>query len=76
MSPHALDFKNGKLHTLCYQFGGESSTGLSADSADNWRCMAVAQLEGVQIMGRDVQSVSHHSRLNTCIDEVVVEVDY
>ena len=37
MTPHVIGTKNGKEQALFYQYGGESSSGLSFDPIKNWR---------------------------------------
>ncbi len=37
--------KDGQLRVLCYQYGGESESGLKhVGSPDNWRCIALDKL--------------------------------
>ena len=43
LHPHVVGTKNGVWNVLSYQSGGESSSGLSADPAQNWRCMRVSR---------------------------------
>ena len=77
--PHAIGTKGieEKWHVMCYQFAGASSSGLGPDgSADNWRCMALDQLSNVSSSDGKWHTAPSHSRPNTCIDRVVVEVDY
>jgi hypothetical protein len=44
--PHRLGRnQRGRLRVLCYQYGGESESGLDpAGSPANWRCMALEEL--------------------------------
>ena len=74
VSPHAIGYKDGVAHLIANQFGGESSTGLSPDPAENWRCMDVDLLANVMSIGGEWQTASNHSRPNTCIDDIVEEV--
>jgi hypothetical protein len=75
LCPHVLGTKNGRPQTLCYQFGGESQSGLqAAGSPDNWRCMCVDELVDLEIVpGPWFTAV--HSRPQTCIDNVDISVD-
>ena len=47
--PHRLGRnQRGQLRVLCYQYGGESESGLQpAGSPANWRCVALEQLSRV-----------------------------
>lgn len=78
MCPHTLGYKKGEERALCYQFGGDSKSGLKPDgSGENWRCVAVAQLQNVQIMeGAQWHTAPNHSRPQSCVDDVRVEVAF
>ena len=75
MCPHALGKKNGKEHCLFYQFAGESSSGPIIPGSDkNWRCIPVNGLEDVTIRDGEWHTAHNHSRRQTCIDDIDVEV--
>lgn len=76
LSPHTLGLKDGREKVLSYQFGGESSSGLAPrNSASNWRCMFVAEMESVKISEqREWHTAPSHTRPQTCIDDVDIEV--
>jgi hypothetical protein len=77
MCPHALGYKNGIQNCLLYQFGGESKSGLApAGSPKNWRCVYVEDLTQVEIVGGPWHSAPNHSRPQTCIDQIEVEVSF
>jgi hypothetical protein len=76
MTPHVLGTKKGKEQALFYQYGGESSSGLSAVSAKNWRCIPVDNIEQLEINDDDFQTAHNHSRSQTCVDIIDVEVDF
>ena len=41
----------GQLRVLCYRYGRKSETGLGPPgSSDNWRCIAVEKLSGVEVV--------------------------
>ena len=48
--PHRLGRnREGQLRVLCYQYGGESESGLkAAGSPENWRCIALDELRSVK----------------------------
>src|SRR5215471_19338322 len=52
--PHRLGRnQTGQLRVLCYQYGGESESGLQPeDSPANWRCVALEKLSSGQVVGR------------------------
>ena len=75
MSPHAIGKKNGREQALFYQFGGTSSSGLAAPgSGDNWRCIPIDGLSGVSTKEGPWHTAPNHSRPQTCVDEIDVEV--
>ena len=76
--PHVLGLsKKGALNCLFYQFAGESSSSpiVSGSNAD-WRCIPVAGLKDVVVRDGPWHTGGRHSRANTCIDIVYVEVDH
>lgn len=77
MTPHVLGTKSGKQQCLCYQYGGESSSRHTEPdgSAANWRCIEIAKLSNVIIIaGR--HTAPDHSRPQTCLDTVDIEVHF
>jgi hypothetical protein len=75
MCPHALGNKKGKEHCLFYQFGGQSSSGsIIPGSEKNWRCIAVSGLKEVSVREGQWHTAYNHSKKQTCIDDVDVEV--
>lgn len=75
MCPHVLGTKNGRQQALFYQFGGESSSGLSpAGSKNNWRCVFLDQLQNVSVRDGEFHTAPNHSRPQTCVDVIDVEV--
>lgn len=77
MCPHVIGEKNGRLQALCYQFGGTSSSkSIIPGSKENWRCVTIENLRVIEVRDGDWYSSSDHTRPQTCVDEVDVEVDY
>jgi hypothetical protein len=79
MCPHVIGLKNGKPQTLCYQYGGQSSSRLIQPdgSKENWRCIEIAKLSSVRIVETDTwHTAPDHSRPQTCVDKVDVEVRF
>lgn len=75
MCPHALGLKNGKEHCLFYQFAGQSSSGpIIPGSEKNWRCIPVSGLMDVSAREGQWHTSLNHSKKQTCIDNVDVEV--
>lgn len=67
--PHRLGRnKQGQLRVLCYQYGGESESGLqSPGSPANWRCVALEKLGRVKLLEDDWRTASNHSRPTSCV---------
>jgi hypothetical protein len=75
--PHRLGRnKEGQRRVLCYQFGGESESGLSpVGSPDNWRCIAVDKLRDVELLEGMWRTAPNHSRPASCIVDADVDAD-
>jgi len=68
--------KEAQLRVLCYQFGGESDSGLSpAGSPDNWRCIALDRLRDVELLEGMWRTAPNHSRPASCIVDADVDAD-
>jgi hypothetical protein len=64
------------FRVLCYQYGGESGSGLqAAGSPANWRCVALEKLSRVELLEGVWQTAPTHSRPQTCVAEVDVEAE-
>jgi hypothetical protein len=52
--PHRLGRnREGRLRVLCYQYGGDSQTGLQAvGSPANWRCVALEKTQPSEVSRR------------------------
>jgi hypothetical protein len=61
---------------LCYQYGGESGSGLqAAGSPANWRCIALEKLSRVELLEGVWHTAPNHSRPQTCVAEVDVDAE-
>ena len=78
MCPHVLGRnKQHQEQALFYQFGGSSSSGLSAaGSPNNWRCIPLAKLKDVSSEVGDWSTAPNHSRPQTCVAQIDVEVQF
>jgi hypothetical protein len=67
--PHRLGGnKEGKLRVLCYQYGGESESGLQpAGSPANWRCLVLEKLRRVELLDDGWHTAANHSRPASCV---------
>jgi hypothetical protein len=78
MCPHVLGRnKEGGLNVLCYQYAGESVSGLSPrGSGDNWRCVALPKLSSVRLLlDEPWQTAANHVRPQSCIAEVLFDAE-
>ena len=75
--PHRLGRnKDGQLRVLCYQYGGESESGLKpVGSPDNWRCIALDKLRSVELLNGLWRTAPNHSRPASCIVDADVDAD-
>lgn len=72
--PHTLGHKDGQEKALTFQFAGYSSTGLPPSG--QWRCLFLAQVDNAQLRDGPWHSGERHSRSQTCVAEVDIEIDF
>jgi hypothetical protein len=75
--PHRLGRnREGELRALCYQYGGESESGLEpAGSPANWRCVAVEKLSRVKLLDDAWRTAPNHSRPASCVVEADIDAE-
>jgi len=75
LCPHRLGRSHeGQIRVLCYQYAGESGSGLqAAGSPANWRCIALEKLSRVELLEGTWYTAPNHSRPQTCVAEVDVD---
>jgi hypothetical protein len=76
LCPHLLGWnRHRRLQVLCYQYGGDSESGLNPAAAkDNWRCLAVENLSQVELLDSPWQTAENRSRPQNCIEEIELDV--
>ena len=75
--PHRLG-KNqqGQLRVLCYQYGGQSKSGLQpAGSPANWRCIVLEKLRKVKVLDDAWRTAPNHSRPASCVVETYIDAE-
>ena len=77
LCPHRLGWNRRRQpRVLCYQYGGESESGLEPlGSSANWRCIVVEDLRDVEVLAGAWHTAPNHSRPQTCVAGVDVDVD-
>ena len=75
--PHRLGRnREGQLRVLCYQYGGESESGLEpAGSPANWRCIAVEKLSRVKLLDDAWRTAPNYSRPASCVMEADIDAE-
>ena len=75
--PHRLGRNRAKqLRVLCYQYGGESESGLAPiGSPDNWRCIALEKLRRVELLGGSWKTAPNHSRPASCVIDADIDAE-
>ena len=75
--PHRLGRKReGRSRVLCYQYGGESQSGLQPPgSPANWRCVALEKLSRVRLMEDAWRTAPNHSRPAFCVAEADIDAE-
>ena len=77
LCPHRLGRnKQGQLRVLCYQYGGESESGLQpAGSPANWRCIAVEKLSAVELLEGSWRTAPNYSRPASCVADADIDAE-
>src|SRR5215475_13757756 len=75
--PHRLGRNRVKqLRVLCYQYGGESESGLAPiGSPDNWRCVALEKLRRVELLEGSWRTAPNHSRPASCVIDADIDAE-
>ncbi len=75
--PHRLGRnREGRLRVLCYQYGGDSQSGLlPAGSPANWRCVAMEKLSRVKLLKERWRTAPNHSRPASCVTETDIDAE-
>jgi hypothetical protein len=75
--PHRLGRNRlGQQRVLCYQYGGESETGLAPmGSPENWRCVVFEKLRRVELLDGSWKTAPNHSRPATCVVEADIDAE-
>ena len=75
--PHRLGRnREGQLRVLCYQYGGESQSGLRpVGSPANWRCVALEKLSRVKLAEGAWRTAPNHSRPASCVTETDIDAE-
>lgn len=75
--PHRLGRnKAGEPRVLCYQYGGDSESGLEPeDSPANWRCIALEKLSKVKLLEGVWRTAPNHSRPASCVIEADIDAE-
>lgn len=75
--PHRLGRnRTNQLRVLCYQYGGESESGLAPiGSPENWRCVVLEKLRSVELTEGSWQTAPNHSRPATCVVEADIDAE-
>jgi hypothetical protein len=77
LCPHRVGRNHkGELRVLCYQYAGDSRSGLqAAGSPANWRCIAIEKLSRVTLLDEAWHTAPNHSRPQTCVAEVDLDAE-
>ena len=61
---------------LCYQYGGESASGLQPPgSPANWRCVVLEKLSQVKLLEDGWRTAPNHSRPASCVVEADIDAE-
>jgi len=75
LCPHAIGTKNGRQQALFYQFGGSGSKGpVTPGGLSNWRCIPIDGLSNITVQSGEWHTAANHSKAQTCIDNIDIEI--
>lgn len=74
MCVHVVGYKNGRLQALAFQFSGQSKTMLPFDG--EWRCVQLDLVSDIRFLDGPWRTKDNHSRQQSCVDEIIAEVDF
>src|SRR5215469_15622456 len=67
---------DGQLRVVCYQYGGESQSGLQpVGSPANWRCVVLEKLGKVKLVGDVWRTAPNHTRPGSCVIQPDIDVE-
>jgi len=77
LCPHRLGRnREGLLRVLCYQYGGDSGSGLQlVGSPENWRCMALEKLSRVKVKEDGWRTALNRSRPTLFVAEADIDAE-
>jgi hypothetical protein len=77
LCPHRLGRNKVKqLRVLCYQYGGESESGLRPPgSPANWRCIALEKLSQVRLLEGAWRTAPNRSRPASCVVDADIDAE-
>jgi predicted DNA-binding transcriptional regulator YafY len=70
--PHTLGHTGGRERALSFQFAGQSSSGLPPGG--QWRCMNLDEISHAELKDGAWHTGPAHTRPQTCVKEVDIEV--
>jgi hypothetical protein len=75
--PHRLGRnREGQLRVLCYQYGGDSQSGLQpVGSPANWRCVVLEKLGRVKLLQDRWCTAPNHSRPTSCVIDADIDAE-
>lgn len=75
--PHRLGRNRvGQPRVLCYQYGGQSESGLGPmGSPENWRCVVFEKLRRVELLNGSWKTAPNHSRPATCVVDADIDAE-
>ena len=75
--PHRLGRNQAdRVRVLCYQYGGESETGLEPiGSPANWRCVVLEKLRAVELLQGSWKTAPNHSRPASCVTKADIDAE-
>jgi hypothetical protein len=72
LCPLIIGHTRGKERVLAFQFGGESSSGLTLG---NWKCLDLSQVKDAELRTGAWREGERHSTQQTCVEDVDLDIN-
>jgi hypothetical protein len=72
LCPLIIGHTRGRERVLAFQFGGESSSGLTLG---NWKCLDLSQVKDAELRTGAWREGDRHSKQQTCVEDVDLDVN-
>lgn len=73
LCPLIIGYKRRRERVLAFQFGGQSSSGLSPGG--DWKCLDLSQVEDAEMRDGPWHEGFRHRKEQTCVEEIDLDIN-